>query len=340
MKTTARSTTPSTVRPTHRRARLVASTAVALAASVTLAACGSDDDATSADGGGDELTSVRVNVSPVGDQVPVWMADDLGYYEEEGLEVDVNIGAGGAEFIPALLSGDIDFALVNPTTLYVALDQGLEVVVVSGMSESRGTEGEDLAAILVAGDSDIETAADLEGRSVAVNTLNSILLTTGRESIRQADGDPDAAEYVEIGLPDQLAQLEAGNVDAMVGVEPFVTQAIDAGARAIAWPFVDAAPNLTTSVVVTTPEMIEEQPEVVDGFVAALSRASDYAMENTDEARATMSNFTDIEADLLARLVLPVWTTEINRDSALALAELQLEDGLISELPDIDAILP
>jgi NitT/TauT family transport system substrate-binding protein len=194
--------------------------------------------------------------------------------------------------------------------------------------------------VLALPDSGIADAADLEGKSVAVNTLNNIGTTTINASVEAAGGDPGSVEYVELPFPEMPAALEQGNVDAIWVVEPFLTIATQAGAEPIAYNFVDAADDLTVAMYFTSEQYAAENAEAVECFSSAMEQSLEYTQENPDAAREAAATYTQIDASVLEALRLPEWPTEVNRASVETLAELSVEDGLIDEVPDLDALLP
>jgi NitT/TauT family transport system substrate-binding protein len=329
----------------HRRRRPVQSTVAAALGLVLLAACSSEpaEDAaegTAATSSEDAVRPVVLGANPITDLAPLWVADEQGMFAEHGMDVRIETGAGGAALIPGVVSGQSQFTFVNPTTLYVALEQGLDLVVVSGLTSSTNEVGADAGALIVPADSPIQSARDLEGSTIAINTLNSIVSTVTRQSIRKAGGDPDAVQWAEIPFGDMPAQLASGNVDAMFSVEPFLSTSLGSGMRAIAWPYVDTAPDVPIALAITSRQLAEEDPELVADFTAALEDAVEYATDNPDEARRIASTYTQLSPEELAMINLPAWSTEINRAAAETLAELAVMDGIISEAPDLDRILP
>jgi NitT/TauT family transport system substrate-binding protein len=318
---------------------------VGLLVAVSAAACSSDSpDSAEASGssGGNatELRTVVVGANPITDIAPLWVGEDAGIFEDHGIDLDIQTGGGGAALLPSIVSGQYQFSFANPTTLLVATEQGLELQVVSGLASSTGESGSDGSAVLVPDDSPIRTPADLAGATVAVNTFNSIGTTVIRESVREAGGDPDAVEFVEIGFGDMMAALSAGNVEAVWEVEPFISSSVGTGFRAVAWPYVDVDPELPIALTFTSAQLVEEDPELVEDFVAALSESIDYANENPDQVREVIPTFTSLSPEQVADVFYPRWTTDINEDAIQTIAELMVEDGVLTAEPDVSSLLP
>ena len=71
-----------------------------------------------------------------------------------------------------------------------------------------------------------------------------------RASVRKAGGDPAKVKFVELPFPDMPAALQAGQVDAIFVVEPFLTAALGAGRRKVASATTSTPrPNLTVAHV-------------------------------------------------------------------------------------------
>ncbi|MPZ62892.1 MAG: PhnD/SsuA/transferrin family substrate-binding protein [Propionibacteriales bacterium] len=301
-------------------------------------ACGGGGDEDAAGDGG--TTTVTVGVIPIVDVAPIYLGDQQGFFEERGIDLQMETAQGGAALLPGVTSGQFQFGFSNVTSLLIAQNQGLGIQVVANGNNSTGQEGADFGAVVVPEDSPIQDAADLEGATVAVNTLENIGTTTVNASVREAGGDPSQVEYTELELPDMPAALSAGRVDAAWVVEPFLTITAQENARPVAWNFVDTAPDLMIAAYFTSDEYAEQNPDVVEAFAAAVEESLQYARENEDEIREVVPTYTEIDENLIQELTLPVWPSEINRDAVETLNELAVEDGLIEEPVDLDQLLP
>jgi NitT/TauT family transport system substrate-binding protein len=317
--------------------------AALLAAPLLLtAACGGSEPSASAGGGseGEELTPVTVGVVPIVDVAPIYLGVQEGFFEEEGIDLTLETAQGGAAIVPAVLNQEYQFGFSNMTSLLTAAQQGLPLQVVVAGAASTGEQGADYSAVLTRPDSGITDAADLAGRTVAVNTLGNIGTTTINESVRAAGGDPATVNYVELPFSEMPAALEQGNVDAIWGTEPFLTIATRAGATVVASNFVDAVDDLTVAGYFTSRPFATQDADVVERFTAAMERSLEYASANPDAARAVLSEYTEIDQAVIDAMVLPAWATEVNRESVERLAELGVQDGLLDGSPDLDALLP
>jgi NitT/TauT family transport system substrate-binding protein len=316
---------------------------LAVGVALALTACGETEPESASAGGAStaaEPDQVTVGIIPILDVAPIYVGQEQGFFEERGIELTLQPAQGGAAIVPAVLNGETQFGFSNVVSLMIGHSQGLPLQIVTPANASTGVDGEDFQAIGVRSDSDIQTAADLEGRTVGVNTLNNICTVSINESVRQAGGDPTQLNYVEIPPPDLNAALDGGRIDAACMGEPFLSAHRAQGHRIIASNFVDMAPEALIGAYFTSDQLVESDPDLVERFTAAMEESLAYADENPDAVRAAAATYTALSEEQLAALTLPSFPTEINRESLETIAELAVDDGLFDEVPDLDALLP
>ncbi|OLF06221.1 nitrate ABC transporter substrate-binding protein [Actinophytocola xinjiangensis] len=301
------------------------------------AACGADGADEPAPGQPDKVT---VGVIPILDVAPIYLGIEQGFFDERDIEITLEQAEGGAAIVPAVVSGQYQFGFSNMVSLLIASSEGLPVKVVSNGNNSTGVDGEDFAALMVKADSPIRTAADLEGKTVAANTLQNIVDTSVRQSVRKAGGDPTKVRFTALPFPDQPAALASGQVDAVFVVEPFQQAVLAEGGRAIASSYVDAAPNLTVAAYFTSQQLLADNPDLATRFTEAMAESLSYADSHPDEVRTIIASYTEIAPEVIEKLTLPTFPPEVNRESVATLADLALEDGLLSKAADVDALLP
>jgi NitT/TauT family transport system substrate-binding protein len=322
-----------------------AATAVAAAAALLLAACGGPSEAGSGSGqggggAGGGLTPVKVGVIPIVDVAPIYLGVQEGFFEDEGLDVTLELAQGGAAVVPAVVAGDYQFGFSNVTSLLVASSQGLPLKAVAPGNSTTGVPGEDFSAVVVPKDSDVEDAADLAGRTVAVNTLNNIGDTTIRKVVADAGGDADAVEFVEMGFPDMPAAVAGGQVDAAWIVEPHLTRALQDGARVVTSNFAETDPGLLIAAYFTSDQEIAADPDTVEAFTAAMEQSLTYAEEHPDETRAVLDTYTEIDPAVKEAMVMPRFAPGLAASSFQVLADLGLEQGMFDEAVDTSQLLP
>jgi NitT/TauT family transport system substrate-binding protein len=315
----------------------VAMLLVALACALGVSACGDDDDG----GGGAEAepTTLRVGVIPIADVAPLFLGMEKGFFEEQQLKLDPQFAEGGAAITPAVVSGDFQIGFSNTISLLIAASQDLPVQIISQGVLAGRTEEQAWADLLVLKDGPIKQPKDLEGKTIAVNTLNNICEVTIKASLEKEGVAVDTLKFAEVPFPDMNAALEAGRVDAACVVEPFVSQGKAGAARGINPFYVRTAPDLTVATYFTSTQYAEENPDVIDRFVEAMNRSLTYAQSHPDEVRQVLLDYTEIPPEAAEQITLPVWRPDLNVPTIELLSELSLKYGLIEEQPDLDELI-
>lgn len=317
-------------------------TLMAATSILVLSACASTG--TTAPGGDDtavaEPTKITVGAIPIGDVAPIHLGLAQGFFADEGLDLTIESVAGGAVAVPGVVSGSFDFAFGNMVSLMVARDKGLDLTYVTNGTTTTGSSEGDFAAVVVMDDSDIQTVTDLEGATVSSNNLSNIGDTSIRTAVDNAGGDGSAVTFVEVAFPSALAALETGQIDAALILEPFLTPALQNGARVVSWNYAETDPNLDIGGYFTTGKVIKDKPELVASFTRAMKRSLEFAQDHPEDVRHVIGTYTKTDPALLAEITLPRFKPEFDRHAATVLGQAALKYGTISAAPDLDALLP
>lgn len=285
-----------------------------------------------------ELRTVRVATLPLADTGVIWAAEEAGLFAEHGFDVEVIPTQGGAQAIPAMLSGDIDFTLGQPFSAMRADIQNLGVVIVGNMSDTF-LEGDDIVSVVASADSGVSSAEQLAGKRVGVNSIGSALDVTVMRAVDDAGGDSSTIEFVEVAMPDAQAQLDAGNIDAAVLGDPFTAIAVASGGSIVLSPFQETIPGLSIQVVMAPTALAEDDPEVVSGFAAAMREALVWSGDNDDLVQEALVENLDVTAEVAATLRLSDFNSEVSRDDLQALAQMAVDYGVFERLPDFDRLI-
>ena len=318
----------------------VVSLLLALAFGAGIAACG-DDEGNGGGGGGAEAgpTTLKVGVIPIADVAPLYLGMKKGFFEEQQLKIEPQLAEGGAAITPAVVSGDFQIGFSNTISLLIAASQDLPVQIISQGVLGGESEEEAWADLLVLKDGPIKDAKDLEGKTIAVNTLKNICEVTIKASLEKEGVAVDSLKFAEVPFPDMNAALEGGRVDGACVVEPFVSQGKAGKARGIDPFYVRTAPDLTVATYFTSTRYAEQNPDVVDRFVDAMNRSLTYAQENPDEVREVLLDYTEIPPEAAKQIKLPIWRPDLNEPTIELLSDLSVKYGLIEEQPDLGELI-
>ncbi len=315
----------------------------AIAVLVVLAAvgagCGDDEGSGGGGGGQADVQTLKVGVIPIADVAPLYLGMDKGFFEEEGLKISPQLAEGGAAIVPSVVSGDYQIGFSNTTSLIIAGSKKLPIQIIS--QGVLGGTGPDDAwdGVMVPKGSDVKDIKDLEGKTVAVNTLNNVSQVVVNTALEKAGGDPKKVKYVEVPFPDMNAALESGRVDAAFEVEPGYSGGLAAGSKSVSNAYEEMAPNYTVATYFASKQYIGESRDVVDRFVRAMQKSLDYASSHDDEARAIVGTYTEIPQEVIDKMKLPVWKSDLNEPTIEQTIEAATKYGFIDEAPSLDDLI-
>jgi NitT/TauT family transport system substrate-binding protein len=317
----------------------------AVASVLALAACGGGSPsgsgpASAGTGAGGGLAKISVGVIPIVDTAPIWLGKEKGFFKDEGLDLDIQTATGGAAIVPGVVSGSFDFAFSNLISVMVAKDKGLDLQFVANGASTTGDPKKDVGAVVVPADSPIKSAKDLAGKKVSVNNLANIGDTTISSVVEAAGGDPKSVDFVEVAFPDAPAALENKQVDAAWILEPFLSAAVDKGARVISYNFADFDPELDIAGYFTSGDTVANDPALVKKFTTAMNKSLEYAQDNPQEVRDIVGTYTKIDKATRDKMTLPRYRAEFNRDAAGKLGDAAAKFGTLSKAPNLEELLP
>lgn len=242
-----------------------------------------------------------------------------------GLDVRVTPSQGGATVVPGVVSGSVDVGGSNLVSVLLARGRGIPLEIVApGTFVGR----RDFSAILASPRSGIRSPKDLEGRTLAVNTLRSVAEVTARASLERKGVNFARVRLAEVDFPDMAAALEAGRVDAAFAIEPFVTTAARAGNRVIDRPYTGTRRGLQVGCFFTSRSYLAENRAAVGRFRAGVAATARAIAADPGRFRAFLPGAARIPAPAAARVALPEWRARGDRASIALTARLMRRYGL------------
>lgn len=324
----------------HHPRRLVGAL---LTSALLFAACGGDDgdDEAAPDDTEptEELTPVTVATIPVAGFVPLYWGEDQGYFEEEGLDVTLEVGPGGAALIPSVVAGDFDFATSNYVSIMAARIGGADVEVASHIASGASEPGVGTTGLLVRADSGIESVEDLEGKSIATTNLNNIAEVTIKKILEDNGLDLESVTFQEFPPDAMNGAVESGEVDAAFQAEPGVVIGEQTGLVNLLDPMYEAEPGLPLAGFIAASDWLEENAEVAAAFVRAMHRSYEELMSDEELFRQAIEAFTETRPQFIPDMKLGTWEPEVDMGQLALLGELAHRYGVLEEEPDVDTMI-
>lgn len=203
------------------------------------------------------------------DQVPAWVAQDGGYFDKNGLAVDLQYVAGGTKVIGALLAGESQLSIQGGNEAMSAVSNGADLVLIAGLLP--------VYAFKLEAHQGINSVEDLKGKKLGVSTIGGTADVALRTFLRKHNIDPDKdLSIVATGdSTTSQAALQSGAVDASLSVPPNSLKAEAAGTHPIASLASEHIANAQNSLTVQRSWLNANRAtaqKLVDGFVQGLAR--------------------------------------------------------------------
>lgn len=246
-------------------------------------ACGGQDEPSGAGGGAqgnNELTPVSLRLDWVaqGYQAPFYAALGLGYYEDEGLQVEVLDGRGTSTTIKVVANGSNTFGFGQLSEMAFAVaNQAIPLKAIAGVFQQMPD------AIFARSGSGISSPADLVGKEVISSPADSTRNFFPALAAAN-DFDPDQVEFLNVSSESKTTAFTAGKGDAMLNFasEEFAVE--QRGVEAEVMMYGDYGVNVISQGLFTSAQYMEENADVVSSFVRASMKGLDYAKRHPEEA--------------------------------------------------------
>ena len=263
------------------RLTLLAGAVVVLA--LALAACGGDDDSSDAASTGAAATSgptITIGYSAWPGWFPLAVADEMGFFEEAGVDVDVRYFADYIASLDAFTAGQIDGNTQTLNDTIAGVASGAKAAIVVNTDFSAGND-----AIIV--DESIDSITELQGKSVGAEAgvVDHYLLLQGLESEGLTQDDIDFR-----GLPTAAAAsgFAAGQFDAVGVFAPFTIEALKREGSKVLFDSADYPGSISDHIVLSS-DLVAERPDDVQKIVEAWYVTLDYIAANPEAAVAIMA---------------------------------------------------
>jgi NitT/TauT family transport system substrate-binding protein len=251
-------------------------------------------------------TKIDVATAPANDFLPLWIAKEKGLAAKHGLDLHIQVTNPG--FLPeALVSGTIQVAILTATTLAIADEQGLDLMLVAG----AGIQTEaNPRQVLVRPDAGIKAPMDFKGKKVGVPILNASLHVMFKKWLKANGVDPNAATYVEVRFPQMGDLLKVGQVDAVLPVEPFRSHLVQTGIAVPAGDYITSVNQVTLlSFYAATRTWAEANSPTIAALRQVLTEGEQFIAANPDEARAIEAQYLKLSPEAVKNL--PFTNTQV-----------------------------
>lgn len=282
---------------------------------------------------GETETTTTVRLNEVTHSVfyaPQYVALELGFFEEEGLEIELTNGGGADKVMTAVLTNQADIGLAGPESCIYVYNQGKDdyPIVFAQLTKRDGS--------FLVGRTDAEFSwENLKGTTIIGGRAGGVPEMTLEYVMRQNGVVPGEDAIVDTSVQfDMMAgSFTGGNGDYVALFEPTATEVEQAGKGYILTSIGEAAGEIPYTAYFASQSFIQEHADVIQGFTNAMAKGQKWVMEHSaaEVAEVIVSQFPDTSVETLTTVVqrykdIGAWNeTPVMEQAALERLETVIE---------------
>lgn len=280
---------------------LLAAAIMSVAIPVSLSGCSTDDNV------------VRINeVTHSVFYAPLYLADELGYFEEEGIKIELTNGGGADATMAAVLSGGADVGFCGPeAAIYVAIGGSNDAPKVFGQLTKR--DGSFLVGRTPQPDFEW---SDLEGKEILAGRKGGVPAMTFEYAL--AENGVSATLNYDVAFNMMTAAFEGGVADYCTMFEPTASEYQAQGKGYIVASVGQQSGEVPYTCFMAKQSYIDKNPEKIDGLLRAVTKAIKYANETPSATVAAQlasyfdgTSIASLEVSLDSYKAIDAWVTDM-----------------------------
>jgi NitT/TauT family transport system substrate-binding protein len=297
-----------------------------VAAAAALLAAGCSGSGGSGSVGGLEKTTLKIAAVPAMDSAGLYIAQQRGFFAQEGLHVQIVPAISSADVIKSQLAGGFDIT-AGAYPSYIQADENQHAnlkVLVAGSTMAPSVQ-----EIVVPAGSKITKMSQLSGKTVTLNALNNIgeLLV---KSMLQDNAVPGTVNFNAKPFPAMGALLAQHKITAAWLPEPFISEYEEQyGVQPLADANQGAAENLPIEGYVVTQSWLHKYPHTAEAFRLAMEKAQAVASTNLDAVQSAMTAFAGVKPLAASVLPAPGFPTTTQAGPLQRIVTLMVNFGMI-----------
>jgi NitT/TauT family transport system substrate-binding protein len=251
------------------------------------------------------LVKLQVATTPNDSGAEVYYALDMGFFKKAGLDVEITTLNNGGIISAGVASGTFDVAQAAVSSVASAHERGVNFVIIA--PAALWTSDRPTSALVVAKNSPIANAKDLDGKVIAVNGLLNVTQVGPEAWIEQGGGNLASVKFLELPFSDMPGAIAAGRIDAAQISEPALDAAVKAGGmKAIAAPYDAIAKRFLLAGWFTTTAWAQQHPDLARKFAAAILETARWANANPELSGKILEKYTKLPVSpTMARVLYP-----------------------------------
>jgi NitT/TauT family transport system substrate-binding protein len=292
----------------------------------------------------EDLSTIKVSFIPYISYAPIFIAIEEGYFNEQGLNIELLKTQISGQEIPALASGSLDVSTsVMGSNLFAAISRGLKIKIVAdkGHLHPGCNYGAIMARKALFESGEVTNIKQLKGKKVALSPIP--VLGYIYEKILNSGGlTLNDIEIVRMPISATVEALKSGAIDATSAAEPVITQ-LEAMEYAVKLAeYEDFYPHYQLAFIIYGPKLIEKHHELGRKFMVAYLKGVRLYNEGKIERNVEIfQKYTGLDPDILRRICLPPIYSDghVNTQSIVAFQDWAYEKGFIDSKIALDQLI-
>ena len=273
--------------------------------------------------------------------ISLYVAKDAGFFERQGLDVNIETGGGDAQAFSALSSGSAQFAQGDPAFVAIAGEQGWDGRVIT-MAVDR------VAIWGVTFDKSIEPFNDpigFKGKTVTTYPEPNTSYVVQKQLDQKAGLTDKDVKILQVPFGSELATLQNKQANIAQTIEPNVSQ-VELQGGIVAFSYADAYGPLAFTGVMTSKKLIDEQPDLVQKFVNAYEQALQYIQTDFEGTlNIAQKRLNNIDPEVIRRALRRLIDSnsipkhaKVDPESWRKLLQIRVDVGDLKQMPTNDLI--
>jgi NitT/TauT family transport system substrate-binding protein len=216
-----------------------------------------------------EPATLKMAVLPILDTLPMYVAQQEGFFDKHGVKVEFVPVQSAAERDQVIVAGQADGMINDPVAVQLYNKEEPQVQIVR--YAETATPERSMFRLLAAGESDVQTVEDLKNVEIGISEGTVIQYMTERLLESQGFTPQDIKTIAVPKMSDRMALLGTGELKAAMLPEPLSSLAVQNGAR----PILDdtTKPEISYTTYAFRKPVIDQNPDAIRAFLAAIEEA-------------------------------------------------------------------
>lgn len=257
------------------------------------------------------LTSLKVAGVPEESVLPVLWGQKSGMFRAAGLDVDLTPQSSGSAITAGVVGGSYQVGKSSIIPLVTAYAKNIPIKLVAPGGLYRAAKPH--IAMIVRADSPLRTAAQMNGKTIGVSSIDDLYTLSMKLWMDKNGGDSSSLKFVELPLAAIEAALQSGRIDAGGSGTPALQAALDSGNfRIFARTYDAIAPVFMYTAWFAATDYIASSRSALAAFSRTERQAAEYANSHPAETVAPLAAFTNTPAADIAKMPRAMMATALD----------------------------